>query len=507
MVEEEGNFKDLKHIIAGLRKEEIRLVRQRLNENAKSDRVTNSSRLFEFILKYNEATELKATIHMKESKNTFAKSVGRLLQRLDYILLSESNILNNSFYSPRFRTYFDVTNKLLAADYYRTKGVQHRSDAIVNESIEKCIGIEEYGALVEFLFLKYRWQLLRGQTKEAESTMKEMKHYEFCRQALTDAIAIYYTWTAQLTRDAKREIEEEVYQAVQQIHALAMETKSLQIQYYNLILQFNVAVIFNQLAKITEVAKTFFSLVTENELLRKNMNIGIANLYIAEAYMINRQFELALNSGRIAKTYFAPNSYNYFHTEELEFYALFFLNDFKKAEDCLVGIMQNPSYTKSKYLENKKEYMLACVYFAQERYPESLRLLSTIKEIPKDKTGWNLGMKNLGVMLAMVLGDYETLVRLVESYERDLKRIRKNYTMRERDTAIFKLFRLYVKYNNASIAIEKMGKAFSTLYWLDPQYVQVIPGHEMISVNEWMECFATKTKYQFQGKRNLKRAS
>jgi hypothetical protein len=253
------------------------------------------------------------------------------------------------------------------------------------------------------------------------------------------------------------------------------------------------------------VAKEFYRLVSENELLKKDMNLGIANMYISMSHLANRQFEFALKFGKQAKQYFAPKTYNYFHTEELEFYALFFMNDFKGAENLLLDIIQNPSYTRSKYLENKKEYLLACVYFAQERYNESLRLLNSISEIPKDKAGWNLGIKNLGIMLAIVRNDYDATLRLIESYERDLKRIRKSTTLRQRDLLVYKLFRQYAKTGNAADAIESLGSEFQTLYWMDNDYMQIIPGHELISINEWFECLAENVSYNYQGKMRVKK--
>lgn len=500
MLVENGNYGDLKQIIAGLRKEEIKLIRLRLSESVKSERVTNSMKLFGFILDNPHVTEEKSRIFMRETKNTFTKTVSRLLEKLDYILLSESNIIGNPYYSMRFRTFFDINNKLLAAEYYHTKGIQHRGDTIVNEAIEQARSIEEYGTLIEFLFLKYRWYLLRGQKKEGTGLLREIEHYEFCRKSLFDTMALYYDLGSRISRYATKQIKAEVLLAINLVRSLAIKTQSVQIQYYHLILEFNVSVEYNQLPKSFEVAKEFLRLVTENEFLKKDMNLGIANMYIAVSHLVNRQFEQALKYCRISKTFFAARTYNYFHIEELEFYALFFLNDFKGAEELLLDIIQNPSYTRSKYLENKKEYLLACVYFAQERYNESQRLLNSINEIPKDKAGWNLGIKNLAIMLAIVKNDYDLTVRLVESYERDLKRIKKTYRLRQRDLLIYKLFRQYAKQGSAGAAIENLGSEFTTLNWLDNDYVQIIPGHELIAVNEWFECLARKSKYSYHGK-------
>lgn len=501
MLLDEGNFTDLKMIIGSLRKEEIRLVRERLSVKANPERVTNGSKLFEYLLTNQQVDEMKAMIYMRESKNAFVKTVSRLLQKLDYVLLSEANIVDNSFYSYRFRTFFDISNKILAAEYYRTKGIQRRADIIVKEAIEECKAIEEYGPLVELLFLQYKWMLLRGQKAAAASVMAEIEHYEYCRKALAETVTLFYDLGAKITRNATKQIKEDILLAIQLVQSYAEKTQSLQIRYYDLILQFNVSVEFNQLPKLHEIAKEFYKLVSENELLRKDQNTGIAHMYFADAYLINRQFEQALKYAGMAKEYFAKNTYNYFHSEELEFYALFFSNNFAAAEEALLSIMHNPSYTESKYLENKKEYMMACVYFAQQRYQEASRLLNSISEIPKDKTGWNFGVKNLGIMLAMVRGDYDLTVRLVDSYERDLKRIRKTSVLRERDLLVYKLFRRYTKYSSAAEAITSMGQDFSMLFWLDTEYTQIIPGHELISINEWFECFANSKAYNFEGKR------
>jgi hypothetical protein len=499
MIFEEGNFTDLKLIIGGLRKEEIRLVRERLSGKGNSDRVTNSSKLFEYLLVNQENSEEMAMIYMRETRNAFVKTVSRLLEKLDYILLSEANIADNTFYSTRFRTVFSVTNKILAAEYYRTKGIPRRADLIVREAIEQCKAIEEYGQLVDLLFLQYKWMLLRGQKSEAVAVMQDIEHYEHCRKALFETVTLYHDLGAKITRYATPQIKDEILSSIEVVRAYAEQTQSLQIRYYNLILQFNVAVEFNEHQKLHDIAQEFYDLVTDNELLRKDQNIGIANLYFADACLVSRDFKQALEYAAAAKQYFAKNTYNYFHTEELEFYALFFSNNFIAAEESLLNIIRNPAYTDSKYLENKKEYLMACVYFAQERYQEASRLLNSISEIPKDKTGWNLGVKNLGVMLAIVRGDYDLLVRIVDSYERDLKRIRKTAVLRKRDLLIYKLFRRYTKYSNAADAIESLGEEFTTLSWPDPEYVQIIPGHELISINAWFESLARSTRYAYTG--------
>lgn len=491
-MEEVGSFTDLKLIVAALRKEEIKLARERFGKNRDQQRITNPQRLFEYIIHNPNAEEDKTRIYLRETKNAFGKTVLRLLKILDYSLVSDSNIVDSNYFSLRFQKFFEITMTLNAIDIYRTRGIQNRSIKLLNDAIQFAKEIEEYGLLIELLYNKYHWLTLTGLTKTAKKYYFEILHYEVCRKSLFEATITYNEIMGKLHRNSGANLTPKMRQAIESVKGAAVKTQSAQINYYSLILEYSRSVNDKQFETAEKIASEFFKLVSQNVCLNKKQNIGIANLFLADSYLHNHKFDLSIQFSKLAKEYFKPNSYNYLHSEELEFYSLFYQGKYSDAEEKIVTIFKSPHYTKSSYLENKKEYFLACIYFAQERYHDCVRLLNTISEIPKDKTGWNLGIKNLTIMLTIINKDYDATSRLVESYSRDILRIKKVKVIRKRDLLILKLFRKYVQYGNPDQAVQSLGAEFKLLFSNEDEYIQLIPGHELISVHKWFQSLIVK---------------
>jgi tetratricopeptide (TPR) repeat protein len=139
-------------------------------------------------------------------------------------------------------------------------------------------------------------------------------------------------------------------------------------------------------------------------------------------------------------------------------------------------------YRKSKFI-----YYQACVLFATKQFKEALQLLNKSLDIEKDKTGWNIALRTLNILVFIELNKINEAARALEALRKYMERLTKSDEVKQRDILIIKLlreiekdgFRLNQKNMIASKLLKELSEKNKPTSW-NYYTPELIPFHEWV---------------------------
>jgi hypothetical protein len=478
-------FSDVKKIIAGLNKEEIRLAKKYLNFNQRDADDTLLTKLFLKVIENPNLDSDSARLFMKESVSAFEKLCSRLVEKLNYMVVSEFNMTGKSPIAYKTRREWELQTKLLLAQIQLARGNTDLSITFLNEAVTIGVDIEDYSELVKLMRLKIRILTIRGEKKVFEQAKDKIQYYQQCAEILERSKEQYI----KLMTDAHSQtslfnIETWEQELTKFIHYYEF-TNSNYIQYQYLELMQTYCILKNNYSENEKYAYQLLKLVKNVPLLNKQQFLGIANLFVSQANLYVSNYDLASQYCILAREHFSRNTYNYFLTEELEFYINYYSNEFDKAEKAIYRIKRNEDYCIADSVKYQIEFLLAACLFAKKEYNEAQRVLLKINLIQQEKVSWNFAMRTLQAMIYIETDSYDDLLRHLSTYERDIMRVQKKQQVRKREILIWKLFNTWAKTQSFSETIELRKEELSLMQTNEAEYCWQKHGHELVAVDKW----------------------
>jgi hypothetical protein len=493
----QSNYELIKSLIASLKSSEYKFAKNYLMMLHNAEGETVPLKLFRYIKEFPEATEQDARTYFSENGITnFDKTVTSLKKRLCWSLVSEYNTQREDGYSEKWRTTFEVMTNLMA--YHVLINRQNSAFAfdLLNETINKAKEVEAYSELVFALELKIRHIKYRSESRQVIQLEDDLTFYKKCDAALNDSSRLNIELLA-MTRlqgysdDKKLIVFEKGLKTLEEHYK---ETNSDSILYY---CHFFQAVVYQIKEDYSTASKTLVSLIKlieKSPALNRKQNLSHTTLDIAENSIYLRNFDIAKLHCKKAKSYLTENSFNYLQCEFIEFYILFYTNQFYLAEKKITGILSNKNYRESEFAINTKKYLLACSLFAQAKYHDALTAMLNLEKVWKDTTGWNIGIRILIMLCYKMLGNYELLAVEKERFRGLSDRYRHRTGIRERDKLILKIMNEFLKKETDFRSIyERKIVAFKK--FKTPAYSWKILSHEMIDFEQWFLCMMNKKTY------------
>jgi tetratricopeptide (TPR) repeat protein len=182
---------------------------------------------------------------------------------------------------------------------------------------------------------------------------------------------------------------------------------------------------------------------------------------------------------------FREGSENYLQTLQVQWLAYFHNEDLEDATKLLKTIITPELYKKPKITRGKWLYFEAFLEFKKKNYRKSLALISNLKELRQDKSGWLLGCKLLELMNMIEINDPEqlefyslgTLKKLISGLEEaNTKRIKLIYSILnkilKKDLSFEEAFKFCKK------ELETLSEGQEEFHW-NPT------GFELVKFDEW----------------------
>ncbi len=487
-------FSDVKIIIAGLNTEELRLAKKYLNFNQRDSDDTLLTKLFLKILDNPNMDSNSARLFMKESVSAFEKLCSRLIAKLNYMVVSEFNMTGKSPIAYKTRMEWEMQNKYLLAQIQLARGNTEMSIHFLDEAL--CIGesIENYSELEKSMQLRIEILAIRGEKKSYEISQEKINYYRQCALLVSSTRERYTKLMTDAHSQAGQYSLDNWDQELNGIREAYEFSKSNYIQYHYFELMQTYCILRCKYVENEKYAYKLLKLVKNVQLLNKQQFLGIANLFVSQANIYTRNYDLAAQYCILSKEHFSRNSYNYFLTEEIEFYIHYFSNDFSRAEEVLYRIKRNDSYCISDSVKYQIDFLLATCLFAKKEFNDAQRVLLKINLIQQDKVSWNLAMRTLQAMIHIETDCFDDLLRHLSTYERDIMRIQKKQHVRKREMLIWKLFNTWSKTQSFTETITIRGEELKQMQSDSTEYCWQKHGHELVAVDKWFLSKANEEK-------------
>ncbi|MEO8088367.1 MAG: hypothetical protein ABI763_16220, partial [Bacteroidota bacterium] len=317
----------------------------------------------------------------------------------------------------------------------------------------------------------------------------EIVKYENLHRKVQRARNMWTILSAKIDQsDSFREYASELDEVRDLLRTDFEETNSATICYFYLLIETEA----NQNERNYLVAdlnlKKMHNLIMENSSLYTKARRGEVLVNIANNEIFLNNYSSAIKNAENAKLYFEKGTGNADVASEIEFFARFYNNELDLAEKIIEEIYISARKRNSPFAYGKRAYLYACIMTIKGEIEKSNELLGEVREIEKNKGGWNIAMRVLTIINCIEAKDYESADLKVMNMEKFIKRNSKLHHIRKRDVLIL---RILLKLINEGFDFKKVYKArkhyFELLEGKQPDYYWKIRSPELIIFHEWFK--------------------
>jgi hypothetical protein len=476
----------LGELIEGLQSEEIRLLK-RLYFNQNDEYETKGLDLFNLMRQKPEVSDKEASekIYGKPNPSAFSELKKRLIKNIQDVILLKGG--EKSLQLNFHQELIDCRKKIIIADILLSRGAkisasqlledisrqsehfdfpmeQIQSDDLRKNIIGHAEGTTNYEIIAQKTFLNFNKAIKIAQSKDLFKSI---------------SLQVYF--------QANKEIQLKV-QSIENLERLKNiynETKSPNAGFYYYLAGIHCFQLLNDTNTALKFAKSFLELVKNNDAVHSNARVGGANIEIAVILINKEEYKGAMPYIKEALANFREGSENYLQTLQVQWLAYFHNEDLEDATKLLKTIITPELYKKPKITRGKWLYFEAFLEFKKKNYRKSLALISNLKELRQDKSGWLLGCKLLELMNMIEINDPEqlefyslgTLKKLISGLEdANTKRIKLIYSILnkilKKDLSFEEAFKFCKK------ELETLSEGQEEFHW-NPT------GFELVKFDEW----------------------
>ncbi|MEO8087188.1 MAG: hypothetical protein ABI763_10235 [Bacteroidota bacterium] len=487
-----NTLNNLKSIIFKLKREEVKsLIKfQRYYQDSTDKSNGKAIQLVENILTDPQCTakDIQVGLYGRENYHAFNKLLNRTKDKIYEVLLFDQN-LSKSYYSERNRVVFEIRKKLMQSEVLYLRGMTEELEAFQNKIISKAKEYEVYDSLIEALQAKQRFMGFRFGKKEFNKIENQIILFEENRKAVQRSRSLFTKIGAKINQsESSDDYIEELNESLKILEEDFQNTNSATVGYYFYYLQTESFQINHLYEESQIILNKLLELVTKNPSIYTRVRHGDVVMNIANNEILIKNYDSAIQSAVLATTFYEDNSVNQDLAKELEFFARFYKGEIDHSEKILEEIYNSSRMSHTPFLYSKRAYLLACIKNLKGEIQKSDELLSEVKEIEKDKEGWNLGKRIMTIINKIEKKDFESADLKVLSLEKFIKRILKFRQVRKRDITILRiLLKLINEGFNFEKVYEQRKRYFELLESDDPEYKWKVKSPEIIIFHEWFK--------------------
>lgn len=450
-------------------------------------------KLFRFI-KDNRNRQLSDAELSKHVSTANLPSLKYLLSEKIYdALLHNKHIENKSIFSQREQIAFSLKKKvLLIKALYRTlnQGRIETINFLISETIKVAIENQVYDVLIEALILQKQIKGIRLGFEEYEKITNEIVFYDYCFKSVHNAFDAYYRLI--LNKDfinslKNKELEDHMKKSIKQMEIDFKKTKAEEVNYFMHIFKIALYEKEKDFKQAIIYCKKLLSLVKKSSILYSKDRIGFAMANLSQFNVFVGNFKEAVANAKKAQQFHINNSFNNLTLKEQEFHAHFYGCNYKEAIKCTAEMLEHSLADTGGYRKSKFIYYEACILFETKQFKEALQLLNKSLEIEKDKTGWNIALRTLNIMVFIELNKINEASRALEALRKYIERLTKSDEVKQRDILIIKLlreiekdgFRFDPKNTNAAKMLKELSEKDKPVSW-NYYTPELIPFHEWV---------------------------
>jgi len=417
------------------------------------------------------------------STKAFEKLINRTKNKIFETLLFDAQL---DQYSGRSKMVFRMRKKILLCEVLRHRDMNEEFEFQLSQVISKCKKYEIFDVLIHALQLKQRhFSYIYGERKYQQVEKEIIFHTENLSASIR-ARSIFSKIAAKLGTKYVPFVYEEIEEAIKILKVDYERSSSSFVGYYFLLLMVEWHHVHENYDEAGRVLNQLLRLVTtKHGVYTKDRHLEVL-MNIANNELLKRDFRKSIRYSGLIRKFKQSARTNLNAAREIEFFGRFYNNDLKESEKLAEEIYNSSKITHTPFLFSKRAYLYACIQTIKGNIDKSNELLGEVKEIDKDKEGWNLGKRLLTIINRIESNDLESADLKVLSMEKFIKRITRFRNVRKRDMVIL---RILLKLINEGFDFSKVYKQrkryFDLLESNDPDYRWKIKSPEMIIFHEW----------------------
>ena len=484
--------------IQSLNEKEIQVIDDHIQSiyllsGANSSEESKQLKLFRYVAN-NKSKTLTDNELIKHVSTANLASLKYLLSEKIYdALLLNKHIQNKAVFNPREQIVFTLKKKLLLIkSLFRTQnqGKIETVNFLLAETIKIAKENEVYDVLIEALIIQKQLIGMRTGISEFENINNQIIFYDKCFKSVQNAIDAYYRLVLNqefINSLTKNEFEQYIKNSIKQMETDYKSIKAQEVNYYLHILKIALYENEKNFKQAIEYCKKLLLMVKKSTVLYSRDRIGFAmgNLCIFNVFL--GKFKDAAIHAKNAQQFHINNSINHLALKEQEFYAQWYAGHYKEAIKCTEDMLEHNMSDTGGYRKSKFVYYQACVLFSMGQFKEALQLLNKSLEIEKDKTGWNIALRTLNILVFIELNKINEAARALEALRKYIERLTKSDEVKERDLLVIKLlreiekdgFRFDPKNINASKMLKELSEKNKPTSW-NYYTPELIPFHEWV---------------------------
>jgi hypothetical protein len=423
-----------------------------------------------------------------EKKFRFLKL--RLIQKIYENLLLEVNTERKGSFSPQSRVAIEVRKKLILAQILWSRDLAKRLGPLLHRVITKAEENELYPEMLEGLYLK---QQLEGMTQGLAAYMEVQAEIEACTlktEALRRARNLYSIMVLGASAAQDPSVRQAFLQsAIGEVQTLQEQTGSLKINFYLHMLRLGFHQMKEDYASGSRVCADVIALLRNDPDLFHPRYLGIAHAQLADNELLGSHFEEALHFAREALTFISPSAPNHGAVTETEFYALLYAGKTREAEEVVKRLTGKYSGEEDAPVSQQRRiFLLANVLFLRGEYTESYNCLQIIPSLLKDKSGWNIGVRLLEIMILLERNQFDRVELVIDSLRKHLSKQATGSENLQRYLTILKVLGCLVRNSfNYQKALKTAAEQVALLASEKPDYRWKIKGYEIVPFHQWMQ--------------------
>jgi hypothetical protein len=450
-------------------------------------------KLFRFITSNKDRALTDAELSKHVATPNLASLKYLLSEKIYDALLLNKHLENNAVFSPREQIVFALKKKtLLIKSLYRTlnQGRIETLNFMIAETIKLATENEVYDVLIEILIVQKQLKGMRTGILEFENVNDQIIFYDHCFKSVQNANDAYYRLVLNqefINSLTKKELDQHIRNSIKQMELDYKKTKAQEVNYYMHFLQMALFENEKNFKQAIIYCKKLLLMVKKSKVLYSKDRIGFAMANLTQFNVLIGNYKEAAANAKNAQQFHIQNSFNHLTLKEQEFYAHFYANNNKEALKCTEEMLQHSMADTGGYRKSKFIYYEACVLFVTKQFKEALQLLNKSLEIEKDKTGWNIALRTLNILVFIELSKINEAARALEALRKYIERLTKSDEVKQRDILIIKLlreiekdgFRLNPKNATAAKMLKELSEKNKPTSW-NYYTPELIPFHEWV---------------------------
>lgn len=502
------NLQHLKDIVDSLTKNEKQVAAEYLKtfDTRAGGYKPKTLVIFDLLVKNNDLSKIHKYLKKKfgaKSEDALRMMMFRLKEKIGESLLLDINIMREGAYDELSQARVNIAKKRIIAQIYITRGVAAETIDLYDKIIALAKRFEFYNELIETLYLKQQHLGIRKGRKEYDKLTNEIDFYENSRRAVNNATKSYYEVSINWGfKGLNRNVPDPAYITFLENKLAVMrkdfeETNSATVGYYYYLISIEYNQVLSFGKKASEYCNYLVDLVKGNPSIYLKRRLGTAHLNYSQNELFNYEFRSALENALEAKKCYIEGSFNYNLALELEFYSNFYSGKIKRAAEVMETLINSAKKDINEFEKARRNYLLACAYFAQQQFIKANRTLQFAAGAEKDKEGWNIGIRIFNIMNSIENEYYDQVDLLIMNLRQFIKEGLKQKAVRERDKLILDvLLELRKQGYNFLKVFKTKHRELEHLANAKGNYAWEIQSPELIVFHRWVAAKAKESFYE-----------